>query len=668
MKRTKIDDIARYRFLSGLFHSPKGDHACFVVHQGNLEENQYESNIWLYKTRENRFIQLTAFDKETNYLWMEDNENILFPTIRDEKDRKKQKEGEEFTQFYQLNIHGGEAKKAFRIPKKVGRIEQIDEDTFLFTAVYNPTKKDLSTLSEEEKKEELKQRKEEKDYEVLDEIPFWSNGSGFTNKDRNRLYLYRKGEDRIEELTGEYTSVGGFNLNDEKNKVVYTAIIYKDKMPLINEVFLQDLTSKETVKISPDEEFSYGYVNFLSEDQVICSGRDMKSYGLNENPQIHLIDINKKSRKNLTPDFDRSIGNSVGSDCRYGGSFAGSVKKEGKHIYFTTTEGYSSYLNRIDLEGRIERVIETIGTVDDFSVKDDSTLFIGFRGMKLQELYKLEGKAEKAVTDFNQWVQNERDLAPPEALTVETAEGVEIDGWIMRPLDFDPNKNYPAILNIHGGPKTVYGENFYHEMQYWASEGYVVFYCNPRGGDGKGNEFADIRGKYGTIDYEDLMKFTDAVLEKHSFIDQDRLGVTGGSYGGFMTNWIIGHTHRFRAAASQRSISNWFSMFNTTDIGYFFVPDQNQTIPWEDHEKLWEQSPLKFADKVNTPTLFIHSEEDYRCWVVEGMQMYTALKYHGVDARMCMFRGENHELSRSGKPKHRIRRLKEITQWFDKYL
>lgn len=668
MQKTKIDDIARYRFLSGLFHSPKGDHACFVVHQGNLEENQYESNIWLYKTREDRSIQLTAFDKETNYLWLEDNESILFPAIRDEKDRKKQKEGEEFTQFYQLNIHGGEAKKAFRIHKKVRRIEQIDEDTFLFTAVYNPTKKDLSRLSEEEKKEELKQRKEEKDYEVLDEIPFWSNGSGFTNKDRNRLYLYRKGEDRIEELTGEYTSVGGFNLNDEKTRVVYTAITYKDKMPLINEVFLQDLTSKETVKISPDEEFSYGYVNFLSEDQVICSGRDMKSYGLNENPQIHLIDINKKSRKNLTPDFDRSIGNSVGSDCRYGGSFAGSVKKEGKHIYFTTTEGYSSYLNRIDLEGRIERVIETIGTVDDFSVKDDSTLFIGFRGMKLQELYKLEGKAEKAVTDFNQWVQNERDLAPPEALMVETAEGVEIDGWIMRPLDFDPNKNYPAILNIHGGPKTVYGENFYHEMQYWASEGYVVFYCNPRGGDGKGNEFADIRGKYGTIDYEDLMKFTDAVLEKHSFIDQDRLGVTGGSYGGFMTNWIIGHTHRFRAAASQRSISNWFSMFNTTDIGYFFVPDQNQTIPWEDHEKLWEQSPLKFADKVNTPTLFIHSEEDYRCWVVEGMQMYTALKYHGVDARMCMFRGENHELSRSGKPKHRIRRLKEITQWFDKYL
>ncbi|MDD4078523.1 MAG: S9 family peptidase, partial [Eubacteriales bacterium] len=224
------------------------------------------------------------------------------------------------------------------------------------------------------------------------------------------------------------------------------------------------------------------------------------------------------------------------------------------------------------------------------------------------------------------------------------------------------------ILDIHGGPKTVYGEVFFHEMQYWANAGYFVFFCNPRGSDGRGNEFADIRGKYGTIDYDDLMAFTDAVLAKYPGIDQERVGVTGGSYGGFMTNWIIGHTDRFRAAASQRSIANWVSMGFTSDIGFYFEEDQVSTTPWQDIDKVWWHSPLKYADKVSTPTLFIHSEEDYRCWLAEGLQMFTALKYFGVEARLCMFRGETHELSRSGKPKHRIRRLREITDWFDKHL
>ena len=156
--------------------------------------------------------------------------------------------------------------------------------------------------------------------------------------------------------------------------------------------------------------------------------------------------------------------------------------------------------------------------------------------------------------------------------------------------------------------------------------------------------------------------------EIFSEFDKSRVGVTGGSYGGYMTNWIIGHTDRFKCAASQRSISNWISKFGTTDIGYYFNADQNQATPWINHDKLWWHSPLKYADKAKTPTLFIHSEEDYRCWLAEGLQMFTALKYHGVEARLCMFRGENHELSRSGKPKHRIRRLTEITNWFEKYL
>jgi len=302
-------------------------------------------------------------------------------------------------------------------------------------------------------------------------------------------------------------------------------------------------------------------------------------------------------------------------------------------------------------------------------VFDKSIVFVGMRDNKLQELYELKDKQENQITFFNEWVVKEKKLSKPQRITFNTKEGMEIEGWIMKPIDFDETKKYPAILDIHGGPKTVYsGEVFFHEMQYWSNIGYVVMFCNPRGSDGRGNEFADIRGKYGTIDYEDIMEFVNVVIENFSFIDKDRLGVTGGSYGGFMTNWIIGHTNRFKAAASQRSIANWISKFGTTDIGYYFVEDQQAATPWTNFEKLWFHSPMKYADRVKTPTLFIHSEEDYRCWLAEGLQMFTSLKYNGVEAKLVMFRGENHELSRSGKPKHRIRRLKEISDWFDKYL
>lgn len=213
----------------------------------------------------------------------------------------------------------------------------------------------------------------------------------------------------------------------------------------------------------------------------------------------------------------------------------------------------------------------------------------------------------------------------------------------------------------------AYGRVFFHEMQVWASHGYFVFFCNPFGSDGQGNEYADIRGHYGYEDYQDLMAFTDAVLAEVKQIDPNRLGVTGGSYGGYMTNWIITHTSRFKAAASQRCISNWISLWGTSDIGPDFVRDQMQA-GLEDIETLWKHSPLKYVDQAETPTLFIHSDEDYRTPIEQGYQMLNGLIDQGVEAKMIVFHGENHELSRSGKPVHRMRRLEEITKWMDDHL
>lgn len=667
MKNIKIDDFTKYTFLSGVNYAPNGENACFVLNKMDVDENKYISNLWLYNEKNEKYFQLTSFDKESNFVWLQDNENILFPGMRDTKDKEKLENGEEFTQFYRINIHGGEAKKEFSIPKRVNDIKQIDKDTFIFTATVNINKKDINLLTDEEKSKELKRIKEDKDYEVLEEIPFWSNGGGFTNKDRNRLYIFHKDTKKIDTITEGYMNVSAFDLDKDNKRVVFSGGIFKDKLKLSNSIYLLDLESKNIVKLTEDDCNYYADAKFILQDKIILLGSSMKKYGLNENSKFYTININTKEMVLLTPELDKAIGNSVGSDCRYGGGET--VIMDGKYIYFTTTEMDSSYLNKIDINGNISRVIENTGSIDSYSVNNGNILFIGLRDMKLQELYAFKNGEENQISRFNEWVEKDRKIVVTEPLNFESEPGVVINGWVLKPADYVEGKKYPAIYDIHGGPKTVYGPVFFHEMQYFASQGYFVFFCNPRGSDGKGNEFADIRGKYGTIDFDDLMRFMDKVLEKYPEIDGERVGVTGGSYGGFMTNWIIGHTDRFKAAASQRSISNWVSKFCTTDIGYFFVDDQNAgATPWSDVEKLWNNSPLKYADRVKTPTLFLHSEEDYRCWLAEGIQMYTALKYHGVESRLIMFRGENHELSRSGKPKHRIRRLNEIINWFDKYV
>lgn len=665
MQMISMDEFTRYSFLSGPEFSPDGEHICFVRHQANTEENGYESTLWLYRTRDGHCLQLTSHNQEKGFAWLNDQE-ILFSGLRKEKDKERQREGEELTVFHKINIHGGEAREAFRVPLTVKGIKPLKDNFFLLFSTVNPNRPDLHGLTEEDKAKELKRRKEEQDYQVLEEIPYWSNGQGFISMNRDQIWMYDAAGGTFTPLTQGNLQIDTLELNQDLTQAVIIAQSFTGKQEVYNCLYMLDLADRRVYPLTAQEKFSWASAHFVG-GTLLCRGSAMDRYGLNENNRFWRFDLETGERQLLTPDFETSTWNSVNSDCRYGGG--PSVRVDGEYLYFITTQGHSSFINRIDLQGNIQRITRQEGSVDSYAVKDGQVVMVALREQKLQELYRLNPQGgEEQLTNFNSWVQEQHFVVQPQPVSVETAPGVTIDGWVLKPANWQEGKTYPAILNIHGGPKTVYGTVFVHEMQYWANEGFFVFFCNPRGSDGKGNAFADIRGKYGTIDYEDIMAFTDTVLAQYPEIDQSRVGVTGGSYGGFMTNWIIGHTHRFKAAAAQRSISNWVSMGYTTDIGYYFEEDQMGANPWTDSDKVWFHSPLKYADQVKTPTLFIHSDEDYRCWLPEALQMFTALKYHGVEARLCMFRGENHELSRSGKPTHRIRRLKELTQWFERHL
>jgi dipeptidyl aminopeptidase/acylaminoacyl peptidase len=274
----------------------------------------------------------------------------------------------------------------------------------------------------------------------------------------------------------------------------------------------------------------------------------------------------------------------------------------------------------------------------------------------------------RQLTTFNDALFDELELATPEYMPYSGVDGWPMDGWILKPRDFDPSKKYPLIVEIHGGPNTQYGYGFMHEMQMLAAAGYVVLFTNPRGSLGYGRDFAlAVRGEWAVKDSLDIMAGVDAVI-KMGYIDEQRLGVIGGSYGGFMTSWLIGHSDRFRAAVADRSVIDRFSFFGSSDVGWDFTDDDMEVAPWDDPERYMRMSPITYVKNIHSPVLIIHSESDLRCNIEQSEQLFAALKYLGRETLFVRFEGQSHGLSRGGHPKLRKERLRHIREWFEKYL
>ncbi|HYX23283.1 MAG TPA: S9 family peptidase, partial [Thermoanaerobaculia bacterium] len=274
----------------------------------------------------------------------------------------------------------------------------------------------------------------------------------------------------------------------------------------------------------------------------------------------------------------------------------------------------------------------------------------------------------RRLTRFDDELLAGLDLTPPEEIVYKSFDGRPIEAWVQKPPGFDPHTKYPLILNIHGGPHAAYGYTFDHEFQWMAAEGYVVLYPNPRGSSSYGEEFGNvIQYRYPGDDAKDLLAGVDELVRR-GYVDPQRLAVTGGSGGGVLTNWIVGHDGRFAAAASQRSIAGWADFWYDADFT-LFTPSWFKGAPWEDPADYAARSPITYVTQVKTPLMLIEGEADYRTPPgAGGEQMFRALKYQKKPVVMVRFPGESHELSRSGQPWHRIERLRHIMAWMDKYL
>lgn len=636
MDSIKINTFTEYRFVSTPSFSPDGSCIAFLVQQADLKDNHYKGDLYLYNCKSEQISRLTSSQDVKQYTWTA-GKNLIFSS-----DREKKKKG--VTSYYEISPVGGEAKKAFEIPLQAQSIHLVKEDYYLISGVYMPEKA-------------LKDQNDA--YEVIDEIPFWFNGKGFINGQRNRLYLYHAATKELKSVSEEDAECGSFSIR--KDKILYKAHPWQGVRGQYEGIYLYDISTGENRCILKKNQMRIGMISFWSENQALVAASDGKSpYGNGKYPDFYTLNLSDGELKPLIPYDYGSGAATVGTDSRLLGGTT--VKTEEGVCYFLTTRGHNSHLYSVSQEGTLKAETNEEGACDSFDVKNGHTVVCALYENKLAELY-LDGKQITQMNDMSRW-----SISAPEPLTFTASDGFELTGWVMKPVGYRQGEKYPAILNIHGGPRTVFGTVFHHEMQVWANAGYFVFYTNPRGSDGFGTEFGDINGKYGTVDYENLMEFTDLVISSEPDIDPKRLAVAGGSYGGFMTNWIIGHTDRFAAAVSQRSIANWISFEYMSDIGHTFTKDNQSVFACEDVEKLWFHSPVKYAASCTTPTLFVHSDQDYRCNFSEGLQMFSALKILGTETRMCVLRGENHELSRSGRPRNRVVRMKEILDWLDGHL
>ena len=348
---------------------------------------------------------------------------------------------------------------------------------------------------------------------------------------------------------------------------------------------------------------------------------------------------------------------------------------DGERLIFTLEDGGNVHVYAVAADGSSapELLVGGEQWIGGYDARAGQLAFVSSTHATLRELYV--GSEGRRLTDVGSSFSNGRGLVAADRFTAVSKDGTEVDAWLMLPAGFEAGKRYPVLLNVHGGPFTQYGTGFFDEFQVYAGAGYAVLFSNPRGSSGYSEAWGRaIRGPidgagpgWGTVDYEDVIGVVDTALQQFDFLDPDRLGIIGGSYGGFMTTWVISHDHRFRAAVSERAVNHCVSAAGSSDV--FWIYERQFGGPWYDHVDAWlKHSAATYAKEIETPVLVLHSEQDLRCNIEQGEHLFTLLRLLGKEVEMLRFPAESHELSRAGSPLHRVLRFEAILEWFARYL
>ncbi len=664
------EDLYRFDILSEPRISPDGQHVVYRKQRVDKKSEVKYSNLWVVHVDSSKPYQFTHGDQtDASPRWSPDGKTLAFLSNRVDKNKP--------AQVFLIPFNGGEAHKLCDISGEINSISWSPNGNNLLCTV---RKTDPEVLERE--KDENKKKLGAVD-RVYNRVFYKLDGYGYLPHERTHLWMIDARTGKANQLTDHpvwdeitpsfsadgksiaYISNHSPDPDFEENDDLFILPLSRNGIPSGS---ARKVTAPEGSKwmpsFSPDGKW-LAYFGVKGKNL----GYSYKNIGL------WVVPVSgSKPASNLTEKYDLHTAPDVINDCGSLEWIRPTWSIDGMRLFFQASVHGSAILKSISIKGGdLRDVVGEGGAVGAFSLDEAQTKVAYFYGQMEDPGQIFVREIEKdiparQITRENRDMLDTVSLSRVEEIWFKGPNEKNLQGWIIFPPDFDPKKKYPSILEIHGGPITQYGKFFMHEFYYLASKGYIIYLCNPSGGRGYGEEHAKaIWGAWGTADYDDLMAWVDLVT-KRPYIDRQKMGVTGGSYGGYMTIWMIGHTEKFKAAVSSRCVSNFISEWGSSDINWTFEHEVDAGPPYKDFKKWWELSPIAHIGNAKTPTLVIHNEGDLRCPIEQSEQVFVALKRLGVETEFVRFPEEFHGLSRTGRTDRRIARLNHILRWMDKYL
>ncbi|WP_444685091.1 prolyl oligopeptidase family serine peptidase [Alkalicoccus luteus] len=631
-----IQDLFRLSIVENPQLSPDGTSVLFVRRQ--LLDDRYASQLFVQRLDEPEAVQWTFGPGTVSFpAWSHDGKQIAFIY---------RKPDEKAARLCIIAADGGGIQEILTFPAGAGPLMWTAESKELIAAVM----------------EETAEQDDTPNARSITTLDYKSDKAGMHEGTYTQLMS-------SDPLTGEWTSLTAsaadkslLDVSKDGTRILYTANERGDGTQG-SDLYILDRQTGQSDKIAHG---SYSSASFSPDEHYVAFiGHDQTHRGAGQS-HVSFYDLHARKLVTTVSSLDRSFSDTMIGDIRGPAADQRPIWTHQDTVCVPVSSWGSVNMKTVSMSGEIAAVTTGSHHVFDASYHDHSGLMVVGVSTPMcpGELYLIREGELQPLTSLQQSWKDQVELLSPEEITFKR-DGYELQGWVLSPEHADGR----GLLHIHGGPHAMYGNTFFHEMQILAAEGTSVFYMNPRGSHGYGQDFVNaVRGDYGGGDFDDLMMFTDETLSKYSSIDSNRLGVTGGSYGGFMTNWIVAHSDRFKAAATLRCISNWISFYGVSDIGYFFTDWEHGTVPPEGVDELWRISPLKYANNIQTPLLIMHGEEDLRCPMEQAEQLYINLKRQNKPVSFVRFPNSNHELSRSGHPRLRRQRLTYLRDWFHEQL
>lgn len=656
MSKVTINDLFDLKTIATPVYHPEGNQFLYVVNQINQTENNYYSNIYLYNCEKGETKEIIANQSlNTHPIWNKAGTAFLFLSNETGKN-----------QVYLYSFLTKTVKRLTEVSEGVQQVLWHTNDQHFF---FGTKSTNNSVLKHEVK--------EHPNVFITESINYLENGKGLVSSDeQNVVCLGAIDRAEVKIVTAYHTAYGLKNSlalsSDGKYLVVEKKLNSSDAFNQDSGLFRINLEDFSEEKITHSYSTgAFGEPTYTTNNDFIGMIGSTLPYQTVNQFGVFAYNVMEKSMIQLTEKLDQQVSDFAVSDTKATSSNPLLQWSERQNCFYTlvSLEGRVSLFS-ITLDGTIKELNSKSQHVTDFALNPKknellacvSTAQIPSQLIKI-DLDTLQQEELKIIDE----VYKGKSFSSYKKIEYQAADGGRIPGFIVPPTDFITGKKYPLVVNIHGGPYAMHADTFHHEVQLLAAQGYFVLLVNPRGSFGYGQQHLNgVVGRYGQEDYTDILTAVDGVIEAIEEIDVGRLFVTGGSYGGFMVNWIISHTNRFKAAITQRSMSNFVSMLGTSDIGYHFFVEENDADILNP-ERLWEKSPLAYVKNVETPVLIMQSEQDYRCPMEQAEQWFRALKYLKKEARFVRFNHADHELSRSGLPNLRQVRLQEMIDWLKKY-